>query len=66
MKLFSAVPPDIVYEETSADLSVREGDNASLICRAKGHPQPRIIWRREDAELIMFRRSLRDIVKSER
>lgn len=52
-----------MYEETSADLSAREGDNASLVCRATGHPPPRVTWRREDADFILLRRSPRDIVK---
>lgn len=63
LKFQFLVPPDIVYEETSSDLSVREGDNVSLVCRATGHPPPRIIWRREDADYILMRKSLREMAK---
>lgn len=31
-----AVPPDIVDENSTSDLTVHEGDNATLICAAKG------------------------------
>ncbi|XP_036142485.1 lachesin isoform X2 [Monomorium pharaonis] len=52
------VPPDIVYGgDTSADLAVAEGDNATLSCRATGHPTPRVSWRREDGEPISIRAS---------
>nr|CAD7575519.1 unnamed protein product [Timema californicum] len=59
------VPPDILYEETSADLSVQEGENATLVCRANGHPPPRITWKREDGEHIIMRKALREMVKVE-
>lgn len=53
-----AVPPDIVYGgDTSADLAVAEGDNATLSCRATGRPPPRVSWRREDGEPIVIRAS---------
>lgn len=58
-----AVPPDILYGETSTDVSVREGDNASLVCRATGHPAPKITWRREDSDHILLRKNSRDVVK---
>ncbi|KAI4499612.1 hypothetical protein M0802_005182 [Mischocyttarus mexicanus] len=52
------VPPDIVYGgETTADLAVSEGDNATLSCRATGRPTPRVSWRREDSEPIFIRAS---------
>ncbi|XP_017876728.1 lachesin-like isoform X2 [Ceratina calcarata] len=52
------VPPDIVYGgDTSADLAVAEGDNATLSCRATGRPTPRVSWRREDGEPILIRNS---------
>ncbi|XP_071447292.1 lachesin-like [Hetaerina americana] len=57
------VPPDIVYDDTSADLSVQEGENATLSCKATGHPPPRITWKREDGDAILMRRGPRDIVK---
>jgi Immunoglobulin I-set domain. len=60
-----AVPPDILYDETSADLSVQEGENATLVCKATGHPPPRITWRREDGEPILLRRGPRDVIKGE-
>lgn len=51
-----AVPPDIVYGgDTSADLAVTEGDNATLSCRATGRPPPRVSWKREDGEPIVIR-----------
>lgn len=43
-----AVPPDIIDSESSSDTTVREGSNVSLTCAARGHPQPHIVWRRED------------------
>ncbi|XP_029848041.2 lachesin [Ixodes scapularis] len=46
------VPPDIVVEESSSDVVVREGSNVTLICKAKGYPRPTISWRREDNEPI--------------
>ena len=46
-------------------MTVREGENATLTCRASGHPQPRIIWKREDGEKIVLRRGFRDVYKGE-
>lgn len=43
-----AVPPDISDEESSSDLTIKEGEKASLYCHAHGHPTPRITWRRND------------------
>lgn len=43
-----SVPPDISDDESSGDVVTKEGENASLFCSAHGHPEPRIIWRRED------------------
>ncbi|XP_076277412.1 lachesin isoform X2 [Lasioglossum baleicum] len=52
------VPPDIVYGgDTSADLAVSEGENATLSCSATGRPAPRVSWRREDGEPILIRAS---------
>lgn len=46
------VPPDIIDGESSTDTVVREGSNVSLTCAASGHPQPHILWRREDGASI--------------
>nr|XP_045609469.1 lachesin-like isoform X1 [Procambarus clarkii] len=48
------VPPDIIDRESSGDLTVREGQDVALTCRAKGHPPPSIIWRREDNKDIVL------------
>ncbi|KAA0187133.1 hypothetical protein HAZT_HAZT002610, partial [Hyalella azteca] len=43
------VPPEITDEGSSpSSLVVKERDNVTLTCHAKGFPQPRISWRRED------------------
>lgn len=51
------VPPDIEDEGTSSDVTVHEGENATLTCRAKGHPTPRVSWRRESSEQIVVRKT---------
>ena len=47
------VPPIILQKDDNADIVAREGDNVTLACDAKGHPQPQIVWRREDKEDIL-------------
>ncbi|PSN46994.1 hypothetical protein C0J52_17351 [Blattella germanica] len=49
------IPPDIIYEETSGDLMVPEGGSAKLVCKARGFPKPRVVWRREDGGEIILR-----------
>ncbi|XP_037937108.1 lachesin-like [Teleopsis dalmanni] len=49
------IPPDIIMEETSGDMMVPEGGSAKLVCRARGHPKPKITWRREDGREIIAR-----------
>ncbi|KAG5673727.1 hypothetical protein PVAND_003747 [Polypedilum vanderplanki] len=49
------LPPDILDGESSKDVTVTEGQNASLYCSAIGNPQPKIIWRREDGNPMIFK-----------
>ena len=42
------VPPDIINDESSGDVMVPEGGVVKLTCKARGIPEPRITWRRED------------------
>jgi hypothetical protein len=42
------VPPDFVSEDTSGDVMVPEGGTVKLTCKAQGHPEPYVMWRRED------------------
>jgi hypothetical protein len=58
-----SVPPDITDEETSSDITAQEGENATLVCHAAGHPAPRILWRREDGDSLILRKSQRNVTK---
>lgn len=49
------IPPDIIYEETSGDMMVPEGSSAKLVCKARGYPEPKITWKREDSGTIVTR-----------
>ncbi|CAG9784789.1 unnamed protein product [Diatraea saccharalis] len=47
------VPPNILDEEsTQSAVAVRENQNISLVCKADGFPNPKIMWRREDGQAI--------------
>lgn len=62
--IFIPVPPNIVDEESSADIAVQEGDDAMLACHATGHPAPRIAWKREDNASMLLRKSgSRELIK---
>ena len=47
-KLRVVVPPEIIDQESSSDVTVVESANVTLQCKAKGRPNPTIEWRRED------------------
>ncbi|XP_036148587.1 lachesin isoform X2 [Monomorium pharaonis] len=50
------VPPDILSTGTSdGEVSVLEGENATLSCKASGRPPPRVFWRREKSDFILVR-----------
>ena len=51
---FFAVPPSIIDARTSADIVVKEGSPVNLSCDARGSPRPKIMWKREDADLIRY------------
>lgn len=59
------VPPDFINEETSSDMMVPEGGTAKLTCRARGYPQPHVLWRREDnAEIVVKENGVKTKVSS--
>lgn len=60
------MPPNIVDEESSADIAVQEGEDAILTCRATGHPPPRVTWKREDGDFMLLRKAgSRELIKGE-
>ena len=54
----NSVPPDIVDEEsTLSSVAVRENQNLTLTCKARGFPAPKITWKREDGvEIVLDRK----------
>ncbi|CAG9830535.1 unnamed protein product [Diabrotica balteata] len=50
-----SVPPDFIPEDTSGDVMVPEGGTVKLTCRARGHPDPHVQWRREDGHDIVIK-----------
>lgn len=52
--LFVSVPPKVIDEESSMDLIVKEGSDMLLQCKARGYPEPYIMWRREDGKDINY------------
>ena len=61
-----SVPPQISDLESSpSTVSVRENNNASLICKADGTPDPKIEWRREDGKKIILKKKKKDGKKGE-
>ncbi|XP_046452419.1 neurotrimin-like [Daphnia pulex] len=55
--LHVTVPPDILVNESSSDMTMKEGDNTTLRCSAIGYPQPNVTWRREDYQPININQS---------
>ena len=48
------MPPSIIDARTSADIVVKEGSPVNLSCDARGSPRPKIMWKREDGDLIRY------------
>lgn len=56
--LHPIVPPNIDDALTSSDIIVREGDNVTLRCKAKGSPEPTIKWKRDNGNKIVINKTL--------
>ncbi|XP_042896244.1 neurotrimin-like [Parasteatoda tepidariorum] len=57
------VPPYLDEMLTSTDIEVKEGNDVSLRCVAKGSPEPENTWRREDGQEINLGKSKVSSVK---
>lgn len=56
--IFCTVPPNIDDALTSSDVIIREGDNVTLRCKAKGSPEPSIKWKRDDGLKIVISKTM--------
>ncbi|XP_066954068.1 lachesin-like [Macrobrachium rosenbergii] len=59
------VPPNIIDEQTSGDVTVPDGESVTLTCTANGYPKPRIVWKREGGEKIILKPAKRERTKVE-
>uniref|UniRef100_A0A146KK58 Lachesin n=2 Tax=Lygus hesperus TaxID=30085 RepID=A0A146KK58_LYGHE len=59
------VPPRILEKDSSTDMVVRETSDVSLQCRAKGYPDPYVMWRREDGKDINYNGDMVNVVDGE-
>ncbi|XP_037912590.1 lachesin isoform X2 [Hermetia illucens] len=59
------VPPMINETMTSNDMVVREGTNVTLVCKARGYPEPYVMWRREDGEEMVIGKETVNVVDGE-
>jgi hypothetical protein len=51
------VPPNILdANSTQSSVAVRENQNITLTCKADGFPTPKLMWRREDGQVINIER----------
>jgi len=48
-----SVPPNILDSlSTESTVAVRENQNITLTCKADGYPPPKLMWKREDGQVI--------------
>ncbi|XP_076178807.1 lachesin isoform X3 [Ptiloglossa arizonensis] len=51
------VPPNIMDSfSTESTVAIRENQNITLTCKAKGYPAPKLMWKREDGQSININR----------
>lgn len=50
-----AVPPNIDDNASSSDVTVGEGANVTMNCRATGSPEPSVRWKRDDNSKIKLK-----------
>lgn len=53
LRLCLPVPPNILDSlSTESTVAVREHQNITLTCKADGYPPPKLMWKREDGQVI--------------